>query len=95
MISGQYFKKLKIAVLGVSTDSVKSHKKFEEKYGLPFALFADEEKKVVNRYGVWGKKNLQGTNTKARSVPHFSLTPKATSRRFVKTQNRKRMSRKS
>ncbi len=54
------FKKSKVAVLGVSTDSVKSHKKFEEKYGLPFTLLADEDKKVVKEYGVWGQKKFMG-----------------------------------
>lgn len=47
-------------VLGVSTDSVKSHKKFENKYRLPFSLIADEEQKIVELYGVWGEKNFMG-----------------------------------
>lgn len=46
------FGKLQLTVLGVSTDPVKSHKKFAEKYKLPFTLLADAEKKVVNLYGV-------------------------------------------
>lgn len=54
------FKKLKATVLGISADSVKSHKKFEEKYGLPFTLLADEDKKVVSKYGVWGRKKFMG-----------------------------------
>ena len=54
------FKKLKIQVLGVSVDLVKSHKKFAEKYNLPFILLADENKEVVKKYGVWGKKNFMG-----------------------------------
>jgi thioredoxin-dependent peroxiredoxin len=54
------FKKIKAVVLGVSVDSVKSHKKFAEKYTLPFTLLADEEKKVVNKYGVWAKKKFMG-----------------------------------
>src|SRR5438477_6296022 len=45
--------KLKLKVLGVSGDSVKSHKKFEEKYKLPFTILADEDKKVLKLYGVW------------------------------------------
>lgn len=47
-------------VLGVSTDSVKSHDKFVEKFKLPFALLADEDKKIVEAYGVWGWKNFLG-----------------------------------
>src|ERR1700761_1306397 len=42
-------------VLGVSVDSEKSHKKFEEKFELPFTLVADTEKKIVEDYGVWGE----------------------------------------
>lgn len=47
-------------VIGVSTDSIKSHKKFENKYHLPFPLIADEDKKIVERYGVWGEKMMFG-----------------------------------
>ncbi len=47
-------------VIGVSTDSVKSHKKFEEKFELPFPLIADEEKKIVEKYKVWGEKQFMG-----------------------------------
>ncbi len=54
------FKKLKIAVLGVSIDSVKSHRKFADKYGLKFTLLSDEDKKVVRQYGVWAKKKFMG-----------------------------------
>ena len=49
-------------VIGISTDSVKSHKKFEDKYSLPFPLIADEEKKIVDEYGVWGEKKFMGKN---------------------------------
>ncbi|RXK80784.1 thioredoxin-dependent thiol peroxidase [Filimonas effusa] len=48
------------AVIGISVDSVKSHKKFEEKYSLPFPLVADEDKKIVEAYGVWGEKKFMG-----------------------------------
>ena len=47
-------------ILGVSPDSVKSHKKFSEKYNLVFDLLADEEKKVVEKYGVWKEKSMYG-----------------------------------
>lgn len=53
-------KKAGVVVLGVSVDPVKKHKKFVEKYDLPFTLLADEEKEVVNLYGVWGKKKFMG-----------------------------------
>ena len=54
------FKKLKVTVLGVSVDSAKSHGKFAKKYDLPFTLLSDEDKKLVNAYGVWGKKKFMG-----------------------------------
>jgi peroxiredoxin Q/BCP len=48
------------AVIGVSTDDEKSHKKFETKYNLPFTLIADSDKKIVEAYGVWVEKNMYG-----------------------------------
>ena len=54
------FKQRGAVVLGVSTDSVKSHDKFVKKYKLPFTLLADEDKKIVKAYGVWGRKMLFG-----------------------------------
>jgi thioredoxin-dependent peroxiredoxin len=53
-------KKKGIVVLGVSADSVKSHAKFADKFDLPFTLVADEDKKIVNDYGVWGEKKFMG-----------------------------------
>jgi peroxiredoxin Q/BCP len=47
-------------VLGVSPDNVASHKKFAEKYGLPFTLLADPDKAVCQAYGVWKEKTLYG-----------------------------------
>ena len=47
-------------VIGVSCDSVKRHQKFIEKYSLPFNLISDEDKKVVNDYGVWQLKKFMG-----------------------------------
>lgn len=49
-----------VAVLGVSNDPVKSHAKFAEKYQLPFPLLADEDRKIVTTYGVWGEKTFMG-----------------------------------
>ncbi|MDD3878335.1 MAG: thioredoxin-dependent thiol peroxidase [Bacteroidales bacterium] len=47
-------------VLGVSADSINSHKKFIEKYNLPFPLIADTEKEIIKVYGVWGPKKFMG-----------------------------------
>ncbi|MDQ6757507.1 MAG: thioredoxin-dependent thiol peroxidase [Bacteroidota bacterium] len=49
-----------IIVLGVSPDNEKKHKKFEQKFNLPFTLVADDDKKIIDKYGVWGEKNLYG-----------------------------------
>ena len=50
-------------ILGVSKDSVASHKKFEEKYGLPFILLSDTEKEVLQMYDVWKEKMNYGKVT--------------------------------
>jgi len=47
-------------VIGVSKDSVESHKKFEEKYGLPFILLSDPEKEVLSLYDAWKEKTMYG-----------------------------------
>lgn len=49
-----------LVVLGVSPDDKTSHKKFEEKYNLPFTLVEDPQKKIIDKYGVWGEKNMYG-----------------------------------
>ena len=54
------FKKLGCDVYGVSKDSLKSHEKFREKYKIKFNLLADEERKVLKKYKVWGKKKFMG-----------------------------------
>ena len=54
------FKSKGAIVLGVSTDSAAVHARFAEKYKLPFNLLPDEEKKIVQAYGVWGQKNFLG-----------------------------------
>ena len=52
------FQDMGLVVLGVSTDSVKSHRKFSDKYALPFPLLSDETHEVCEKYGVWGKKKF-------------------------------------
>jgi peroxiredoxin Q/BCP len=47
-------------VIGVSTDSEKSHQKFISKYDLPMTLIADTERDVVEKYGVWVEKSMYG-----------------------------------
>ena len=54
------FKSKDIAVIGISKDSVASHKKFAEKYELPFILLADPERQAIAAYDVWKEKKLYG-----------------------------------
>ena len=54
------FKNIDAVILGVSPDSVESHKKFAEKYNLPFTLLSDENKEVLEKYGVWKEKSMYG-----------------------------------
>jgi peroxiredoxin Q/BCP len=70
------FGALGITVLGVSTDSAASHKKFSEKYGLPFTLLADTEKKAVQAYGVWGKKKFMGREYEGTLRTSFLIDPR-------------------
>lgn len=53
-------KELGFEILGVSPDPVKKHKKFIDKYEFPFSLIADEDKKIINDYGIWGPKKFMG-----------------------------------
>ncbi len=70
------FKKLDVTVFGVSIDPVKKHAKFADKYNLPFTLLADEEKVVVNAYGVWGKKKFMGREYMGIKRWSFLIDPK-------------------
>jgi peroxiredoxin Q/BCP len=47
-------------IIGISADSVESHKKFGEKYNLAFNLISDPERKIITQYGVWGEKKMYG-----------------------------------
>ena len=54
------FQSMNVAVIGISKDSVASHRKFSEKYNLPFILLADPELTVLQAYDVWKEKKLYG-----------------------------------
>lgn len=47
-------------IIGISPNDEKSHQKFKTKFDLPFALIADQQHKIIEKYGVWGEKNLYG-----------------------------------
>lgn len=69
------FGEIGATVLGVSTDSVASHKKFAETFGLPFTLLADEHKEVVGQYGVFGEKKFMGRTYMGTSRTSFLINP--------------------
>jgi peroxiredoxin Q/BCP len=54
------FQKIGATIIGISTDSVESHKKFVEKMGIPYVLLSDPESEVSKKFGVWGKKQFMG-----------------------------------
>lgn len=69
------FSKLNAKVFGISVDSVASHKKFAEKYSLPFTLLSDADKRAVRAYGVWNKKTFMGKAYEGISRTSFLINP--------------------
>ena len=76
-------KKEGIEVLGVSPDDEKKHKKFEAKYDLPFTLIADPEHKIIDKYGVWGEKQLYGRNYMGIHRTSFLIDEKGIIRKII------------
>jgi peroxiredoxin Q/BCP len=82
-------KKAGIAILGVSPDEVKKHKKFEEKFNLPFPLVADPDHTIINKYGVWGEKKLYGRTYDGLHRTTFLIDGKGIIRKvFLKPRSR-------
>ena len=65
-------------VLGVSPDTVASHRKFKEKYGLPFTLLADPDHAVAEQYGVWQEKKYAGRTYMGIHRSTFVIAPDGT-----------------
>ncbi|MHB1770031.1 MAG: thioredoxin-dependent thiol peroxidase [Minisyncoccota bacterium] len=72
------FKDIGAVVLGISTDSVASHKKFAAAYELPFTLLADVHKEVVGMYGVFGEKKFMGKTYMGTRRASFLIDPSLT-----------------
>ena len=70
------YRRAGIQVLGISADSVRSHRKFADKHRLPFTLLADEEKRVIRAYGAWGKKKFMGREFDGILRQSFLIDPK-------------------
>ena len=77
-------KKEGIVVLGVSPDDEKKHKKFEQKFNLPFTLIVDNDKKIIDKYGVWGEKNLYGRKYMGLHRTTFLIDEKGIIRKIFK-----------
>ena len=69
------FGKTKAKIFGISVDSVASHKKFADKYKLNFTLLADENKKVVEKFGVWQEKSMYGRKYFGTVRDSFLINP--------------------
>jgi len=70
-------------VIGISPDDEKKHKKFKEKYKLPFILIADPGRKIVEKYGVWGEKQLFGNHYMGVHRTTFIIDEKGFIRKII------------
>lgn len=77
MISDVYkdFKRLGVVVLGVSKDTVKSHKKFAEKYNLPFTLLSDPSMEMMDKYGALVEKTMYGKPVRGTNRISYLISP--------------------
>ncbi|MFT3909962.1 MAG: thioredoxin-dependent thiol peroxidase [Ferruginibacter sp.] len=76
-------------VLGISPDEEKKHKKFEDKFDLPFTLLADPSHKIIDKYGVWGEKKLYGREYMGLHRTTFVLDEKGIIRKiFTRPKNK-------
>jgi len=76
-------------VLGISPDEEKKHKKFEEKYNLPFTLIADPKHTIIDKYGVWDEKQLYGRKYMGILRTTFLLDEKGIIRKiFLRPKNK-------
>src|SRR6476620_10171586 len=82
-------KKNGFKVIGISPDDEKSHQKFREKFSLPFTLVADPQHKIIDKYGVWGEKNLYGRKYMGLHRTTFVIDENGVSKKiFLKPRNK-------
>ena len=82
-------KKQGFVVLGISPDEEKKHKKFEAKYNLPFTLVTDPKHTIIDKYGVWGEKQLYGRNYMGLHRTTFLIDEKGIIRKiFLKPKSK-------
>ena len=82
-------KKEGIEIIGVSPDSAESHKNFSKKYNLPFILIPDPEHKIINKYGVWGEKNMYGKIYEGLLRTTFLIDEKGIIQKIIKRPKNK------
>jgi peroxiredoxin Q/BCP len=70
-------------VVGVSPNDEESHQKFKEKYGLPYTLVADPKHTIIEKYGVWGEKNLYGRKYMGLHRTTFLIDEKGVIERII------------
>ncbi len=77
MIADVYndFKRLKVTVFGVSKDTPKSHKKFAEKYNLPFTLLSDPTMEMMTKYGAFAEKKMYGKVVRGTNRISYLVSP--------------------
>jgi peroxiredoxin Q/BCP len=78
-----------IQVIGISADSVASHQKFVTKYDLPFPLIADENKSIIEAFGVWGPKKFMGKEYDGIHRTTFLLDEEAIVKGIIEKPNTK------
>jgi len=76
-------------IIGVSPNDVESHKKFKNKFQLPFTLIADPKHAIIDKYGVWGEKNLYGHKHMGIYRTTFVIDEKGTIKKIFKRPNNK------
>jgi peroxiredoxin Q/BCP len=82
-------KKHGFTIIGVSPDAEEKHRKFREKFSLPFTLLADPDHKIIDKYGVWGEKNLYGRNYMGLHRTTFVIDGKGIIRKiFLRPKNK-------
>ena len=82
-------KKKGFIVLGVSPDEEKKHKKFEAKYDLPFTLIADADHIIIDKYGIWGEKQMYGRTYMGLHRTTFLIDEKGVIRKiFLKPKSK-------
>ncbi|MFT3978841.1 MAG: thioredoxin-dependent thiol peroxidase [Ferruginibacter sp.] len=82
-------KKNNISIIGISPDDEKKHKKFEAKFSLPFTMLADPKHAIIDKYGVWGEKQLYGRQYMGLHRTTFLIDEKGMIRKvFLRPKNK-------